>query len=72
MAYDRLRKRGRKEEAGVPMLFIEVGLTLKHEFFEPIVNIMLQTLTFSCDRGFISHMRTGLYTSLRSLERQKT
>ena len=27
VAYDRLRKRGRKEEAGVPMQFIEVGLT---------------------------------------------
>ena len=24
MAYDRLRKRGRKEESGVPMQFIEV------------------------------------------------
>ena len=46
MAYDRLRKRGRKEEAGVPMQFIEVCLTLKHDFLEPIVNVMLANLNF--------------------------
>ena len=51
MAYDRLRKRGRKEEAGVPMQFIEVCLTLKHCFLEPIVNVMLANLNFFLSQG---------------------
>ena len=29
MAYERLKKRGRKEEAGVPMEFIQVFLVIK-------------------------------------------
>ena len=51
MAYDRLRKRGRKEEAGVPMQFIEVCLTLKHDFSEPIMSIMLANFNFFLWQG---------------------
>ena len=51
MAYDRLRKRGRKEEAGVPMQFIEVCLTFKHDFLESTVNVMLANLNFFLSQG---------------------
>ena len=36
MAYERLKKRGRKEEAGVPMEFIQVFLVIKDVHLCPV------------------------------------